>query len=147
MEKTLDKISKYSQNIILLPIGADHLKILSNAKDKIKELNRKFKNYEIELSSPFEYIKKAKYKNNFEGEFLDNSSTYILQGVYSARTYQKIKNSLLEWEISRIVEPLNLIEGNKFGAEIERAYDFLIKITLMTVFTAAQLMRFTETLI
>ena len=43
----LDKISKYSKNTLLLPIGADHLGMLKDANKKIQFVNSKLENYEI----------------------------------------------------------------------------------------------------
>ena len=59
----LDKISKYSTNNILLPIGADHLGMLKDANKKIAKVNSKLKDYEITLTSPLEYFKKTKFEN------------------------------------------------------------------------------------
>ena len=49
IEKFLTDISSMSPECCLLPIGADHLGMLKNAKQKIKEVNQKLKNYEIIL--------------------------------------------------------------------------------------------------
>lgn len=128
IKKYLDKISKYSPNNCLLPIGADHLGILKNAKEKIKEANKKLKDYEIILTSPFEYFKNEKYSNiTKEIEFLDNSHTYILQGVYSARIPQKIKNAEVQNNLSRIIEPLNFFLEDKYFENIDYIYETLIK--------------------
>lgn len=128
LNKYLDKISKYSPDPLIMPIGADHLGVIKNAKEKIKKINKELKNYEIILSSPFEYFKKSKFINTTkEKEFLDNSDTYILGGVYSSRIYQKVKNSILQNRISRITEPLNFYLKEKYDANINVAYETLIK--------------------
>ena len=89
--------------------------IIKNAPDKIKEINKYLKNYEIKLSNPFEYLKKADYKKaNYEGEFLDNSLTYILQGVYSSRADEKAKNAYLQWELFNKVYVFDYFMKNKF---------------------------------
>ncbi|MBQ7287808.1 MAG: hypothetical protein IJW73_08625, partial [Candidatus Gastranaerophilales bacterium] len=83
LKNYLDKIAKYSSNELLLPIGADHLGMLKDANKKIEKINSKLDDYEIILSSPFEYFKHAKFENiTTEDEFLDNSDTFILPGVY-----------------------------------------------------------------
>ena len=80
------------------------------------------------LTSPFEYFKKTKYQNKTkEQEFLDNSNTYILSGVYSARIPQKIKNNLIQNKLTKIVEPLNFYLNDKFEKNIEEIYKTLIK--------------------
>ena len=123
----LDKISKYSSDIMLLPIGGDHLGILKNANEKIKEINSKLKDYEIILSSPFEYFKHAKFINTTKQiEFLDNSNTYILQGVYSSRIYQKVKNNKIQNILSRIVEPFDYYLGSNYKNYIEDIYKTLL---------------------
>lgn len=124
----LDKIAKYSFGDIMLPIGADHLGILKNANEKIKEINKKLKNYKIILSNPLEYFKHTEFQNNTkEDEFLDNSDTYILQGVYSARIDQKTRNALIQNELTRIIEPLNFYLKDKYEKNIDFAYKTLIK--------------------
>lgn len=108
LEIILDKIAINSSNILLLPIGADHLAVLKNSSNIIFNINKYLKNYEIKLSSPFEYIKNVDYtKLSLAGEFLDNSETYILPGVYSSRIPQKVENAKLQWDLFRIVEPFN----------------------------------------
>ena len=124
----LDKISKYSNNSLLLPIGADHLGMLKNASEKIEKINEKLNNYEINLTSPFEYFKKSKFKNiTKEKEFLDNSDTYILQGVYNARIPQKIRNNKVQNNVSRIIEPLNHFLNDKYQINIDEVCTNLIK--------------------
>lgn len=128
LKKYLDKISKYSLNNCLLPIGADHLGMLKNANKKIEKINSILTDYEIILTSPFEYFKNNEFKNEvLEQEFLDNSDTYILQGVYSARIPQKIQNAKLQNKLSRIIEPLNYYLKEKYAPNIDFAYKTLIK--------------------
>lgn len=127
VEAILEKIAKYSGDTLLLPIGADHLAVLKDANKTIEEVNKHLKNFEIKLSSPFEYIKTVKKREETEGEMLDNSTTYTLPGVYSSRIYQKVKNAKLQWELSRIVEPLDALTGGKYKPSLEYAYKELIK--------------------
>jgi len=123
----IDKIDKYSNKNCLLPIGADHLGILQNANQKIKEINQHLKKYEIILTSPFEYFKNNKYTFKTQvQEFLDNKLTYILPGVYSSRIYQKRKNAILQNDISRKIEPLNHYLKDKFQPNIEEVYELLL---------------------
>ena len=124
----LDKIFKYSDNNCLLPIGADHLGILKNSSKIISEINKKLDDYKIILTSPFEYFKNNKFINKAKcSEFLDNSKTYILQGVYSARIYQKYKNYLVQNKLSKIVEPLNFYLKGKYSNYIEEIYKTILK--------------------
>lgn len=94
LEKHLDKIAEKSQDVLLMPIGADHLGVEPDISEQIKEVNKHLKNYEIELSSPFKYFElvKNKFKYEYNGELRDNSSTFILPGSYSARICLKQYN-------------------------------------------------------
>lgn len=94
LENHLDKIAQKSSNVLLMPIGADHLGIESDISEQIKEINKYLKNYEIELSSPFKYFElvKDKFKFEWNNELRDNSTTFILPGSYSARTKLKQYN-------------------------------------------------------
>ena len=126
--KKIEKYSPHPHFPLLLPIGGDHLNILVDSKNKIKKINKELDEYEIILTSPFEYFKKVKFENKISNiEFLDNSNTYILQGVYSTRIPQKIKNALIQNELSRIVEPFNYYEKDKYNKNIELIYETLIK--------------------
>ncbi len=134
IENCLNKIKKFSY-VILLPIGADHLGILRDSKKVVCEINSYLKNYEITLASPFEYFKNVNFKNiipkNIQKtshiEFLDNSDTYILQGCYSSRIYQKVKNRILENNLSRKAEVLNYFLNYNYQKNIDFAYKTLIK--------------------
>ena len=124
----LDKIAQYSKEPILLPIGGDHLGILKNAVETIGEINKHLDDYKIILTSPFEYFKNAEFKYvTKEQEFLDNAVTYILQGVYSTRIPQKVKNSFVQNKLARIVEPFNFYSGKKYDKNIDFIYETLIK--------------------
>jgi len=128
LKNYLDKIAKYSSDVLLLPIGADHLGMLQNASEKVAKANEMLDDYEIILSSPFEYFKKVKHQNVVkEQEFLDNSDTFILGGVYSSRIYQKVKNNEIQNDLSRIIEPLNFYLKENYQINIDEIYKNLIK--------------------
>lgn len=128
IKKYLDKISIYSPDPCLLPIGGDHLGILLSAIEKIRKINEQLKDYEIILTSPFEYFKQSKFENISKNEeFLDNSNTYILSGVYSSRIQQKIKNNSIENKLTRLVEPLNFYLKDNYTKQIEDIYKTLLK--------------------
>lgn len=125
LKKYIDKIFNYSNDSCLLPIGADHLGVLKNASKVIKSMDNEF---EIKLTSPFEYFKNNQFKSKPKcTEFLDNSKTYILQGVYSTRINQKIKNVEVENKLAKIVEPLNYYLKEKYDNHIETTYETLLK--------------------
>lgn len=94
LAENLDKIAKKSSNILLLPIGADHLGIETDICQQIKQVNTYLKDYEIELSSPFKYFELVKntFKYKWDDELRDNSTTFILPGSYSARIKLKQYN-------------------------------------------------------
>ncbi len=130
----LDKIAKNSSKYILLPIGADHLAPPCNLSSQIKEINKLLNGYKIRVGTPFEYFEKVKnnHKKIFECEFLDNSKTFLLKGVYSSRIYLKQKNAITQWKLTRLAEPLqvftNLLKFSKsYQNECDYAYKLLIK--------------------
>ena len=94
----LDKIAAKSNNLLLLPIGADHLGVPKDISKQILEVNKILNGYEIELSNPFEYFKQVNFEYVYNDELRDNSKTFILQG-FSALCYfrvfvKKVKNPL-----------------------------------------------------
>ena len=128
IEKVLDKINEISNDVLLLPLGADHMGILKDSKKQIKEINKHLKNYEIKLSSPFEYIKKADYKTEIRDcEFLDNSETFVLKGVYSARINEKIENAKLQFDLFNNMQLFNYFMGGKYNSELKVFSKELIK--------------------
>ena len=129
LEKFLDNLEKKSSDVIYLPLGGDHLAVIKNSKEKIKEINKYLKKYEIELKNPFEFFKSANFEGvqELNGDLLDNSSNNILGGVYSARIPQKIQNTKLMHKISRIIEPLNVFLGLNYAPNIDFAYQTLVK--------------------
>ncbi len=134
LQAELDKIAEKSSDYILLPIGGDHLASPINLNKQIKEINKHLKGYEITLGSPFDYIEKVKnnYKKKYAGEFLDNSKTFVLKGVYSSRIYIKQKNADTQWQLSRIAEPLQafahkLKYSKSYQNECDYAYKHLLK--------------------
>ncbi len=132
LKKYLDKIALKSSDNILLPIGADHLAIPKNLNKQINELNKIYQDYKIEIKTPFEYFKEIKKRKSVEGEFLDNSLNFILQGVYSSRIYIKQANANTQWLLTRIAEPLQAIGHYFYNTknkqnEIDYAYKTLIK--------------------
>ena len=132
LKKYLDKISFKSSENVLLPIGADHLGIAKKSNKQIKELNKIYKDYEIEIKTPFEYFEKITKRQKVEGEFLNNKLNFILPGVYSSRIYLKQANANSQWLLTRIAEPLQAISNFYFNThnkqnEIDYAYKTIIK--------------------
>ena len=134
LKNTLDKIAKYSSTDILLPLGADHMAAADNIKYQIQEANKHLKDYEIVLSTPFEYLKSAddNFKKNLTCEFRDTKRNFILPGVYSSRVDIKQQNSKHQWELSRIVQPLQAIScflnlTKSYQQEVDYIWKLLIK--------------------
>lgn len=125
----LDKIAEKSGDYLLLPIGADHLGIEKDISEQIQQVNKLLADYEIKLSTPFEYFELV--KNNFANfdwndELRDNSKTFILQGSYSART--KIKQYNIK--CTYLLEQADKIQqkyGSKYNSVIDYAYKLLLK--------------------
>lgn len=129
MKGNLDKIAAKSSNVLLLPIGADHLGVEPDIADQIEKVNNLLEDYEITLGSPFDYFKLVKdnFKNfEWNDELRDNSKTFILPGSYSART--KIKQ--LNTEAIYRLDFANRIQkhyGSRYDSVIEYAYKLLLQ--------------------
>lgn len=132
LKNTLDKISKYSEKSLLLPLGADHLGCAGGLEEQIEEVNNYLSDYRIILTTPFEYFKNVDFKTCVNEELRENSRNFILPGVYSSRCDLKRMNARLQWELSRVVEPavsiFKVLKGTPdFQSEIDYAYKMLIK--------------------
>jgi len=136
LEEHLDKIAEKSGNVLLLPIGADHLGVPSDVVDQIKEVNKRLKNYEIELSSPFKYFDEcSRLKDNFKSkhdeELRDNSQTFILQGSYSARINLKQYNVKCSYKLDLANQfqkfALKKYKTKSYDHLIEYAYKLLLQ--------------------
>lgn len=134
LKRTLDRIAKYSSDNILLPIGADHLSSPDNIKEQVQEVNKLLEDYEIVLSTPFEYFKKVEnnYKKNITHEFRDTARNFILPGVLSSRLDLKQQNSKLQHELARKTQPFQAISSflyktKSFQKEIDYTHKLLIK--------------------
>ena len=133
IESQLKKIDDNSQEVLLLPLGADHLKVADNVQIQVKEINKLLKNYELVISNPFEYFEKIKPTKKVSGELRDNSRNFILPGVLSSRIDIKRKNAYSQWNLLRLAEPLNAIcfdkglTKNNYQPQIDIAKEELIK--------------------
>ncbi len=126
LKSNLDKIAKKSSDILLLPIGADHLGVPLDIADQIKQVNELLDDYKIHLGSPFEYFEKVKFKTKFDDELRDNSSTFILPGCYSARTKLKQLNTLCSYKLD-LANKIQNNFGNQYASAIEYAYKLLLQ--------------------
>lgn len=129
LKGNLDKIAEKSDDVLLLPIGADHLGIEKDITEQIHRVNELLKNYEIILSSPFEYFELV--KDNFKqfehnDELRDNSKTFILPGCYSARTKIKQYNTECTYWLEQ-ADKLQKKYGSKYNSVIEYTYKLLLK--------------------
>lgn len=129
----LDKIASKSSDVLLLPIGADHLGVANDISEQIREINGYLKDYEIELSSPFKYFELV--KNNFKyehnTELRDNSLTFILPGSYSARTKLKQYNTKCSFQLD-LADKFQKFAQKKYKTKnyesiIEYAYKLLLQ--------------------
>ena len=128
LKENLDKISEKSGKLLLLPIGADHLGIEKDITEQINQVNKILKDYEIKLSTPFEYFELVKnnFKYKWNNELRDNSKTFILQGCYSARTRIKRENIIASYKL-HFADELQKNLGEKYSAAIEYGYKLLLK--------------------
>ena len=132
IKEHLDKIAKKSSNILLLPIGADHLGVKSDVGEQIKEINKYLKDYEIELSSPFKYFELVKdnFKFKYDDELRNNSQTFILQGCYSSRMKLKQYNAQCSYMLD-LANKFQIFTQKKYKTKsydnvIEYAYKLLL---------------------
>lgn len=132
IKNELDKIAKYSGDVLLMPIGGDHLGVHSDIKNIIDEVNKRLDDYEIEIGSLFDYIELVKDNFNqykYYGELRDNSKTFTLQGSYSSRLDLKRLNI----ETTHLLEKADRLrkyfknESNNYERLINYAYKFLLQ--------------------
>lgn len=121
----LDKIAEKSSDVLLLPIGADHLSVPENIFEQLDWINCYLYDYEIHLGSIFEYFDKVKFKEKHNEELRDNSKTFILPGSYSARTRLKQLNTQCSYKL----DLANKIQYN-FGSNYENAIEYAYKLLL-----------------
>lgn len=140
LKDNLDKIAEKSSDVLLLPIGADHLGVKSDIAEQISQVNKLLKNYEITLGSPFDYFKKVFDRKNskilkqvqndrifeWNDELRDNSKTFILPGSYSARTKIKQLNCECTYKLD-FADSIQKHYGGNYDNVIEYAYKLLLK--------------------
>ena len=129
LKVNLAKIAEKSGEYLLLPIGADHLGVEKDISEQIQMVNKLLVDYEIKLSTPFEYFELV--KDNFKqfewnDELRDNSKTFILQGSYSARMKVKQYNIKCTYMLEQ-ADKLQKKYGSKYNSVIEYAYKLLLK--------------------
>ena len=131
LKSNLDKIAEKSGDVLLLPIGADHLGVESNLLEQIEEINTHLENYEIKIGTIFEYINLLKdrfseFKVN--GELRDNSKTFILEGCYSSRLDLKRLNIISCHKLDIADRLVHSTESEKeYSSLIEYAYKMLLQ--------------------
>jgi len=129
IKNNLDKIAEKSGDVLLLPIGADHLGVETDIASQIREINARLNDYQIKLSSPFEYFELVKDRfSQFEwnDELRDNSKTFILQGCYSSRLDIKRYNVECCHELP-LADKLQKHFNLNYDKLIEHAYKMLLK--------------------
>ena len=126
LNSELDKIAQKSDDIILLPIGADHLGVPTDLCEQIESINKLLENYEIHVGSIFEYFDKSNFEYEYNKELRDNSKTFILQGAYSSRLDLKRLNVLASYKLD-LADKIQKSLGNQYSNSIEYAYKLLLQ--------------------
>ena len=128
LKKNLDMIAEKSGDVLLLPIGADHLGVDADIVEKIEYANSQLEDYEIQLGSIFEYFNAVKERfsqKKWDNELRDNSNTFILPGSYSAR----VKLKQFNVEASNKLHFADKLQKH-FGAEYESLVEYAYKLLL-----------------
>lgn len=129
LKKNLDLIAQKSGEVLLLPIGADHLGVEEDITEQIEGVNGLLEDYEIQLGTPFDYFNAVKERfSQFEwnDELRDNSTTFILSGSYSARTGLKQLNVEASNKL-HFADRLQKYFGGGYDSQIEYAYKLLLQ--------------------
>lgn len=128
LEGNLNRISEKSGDILLLPIGADHLGVEKDIAEQITEVNEFLNDYEIRLSNPFEYFElvKEQFTTEWNEELRDNSKTFILPGSYSARIGLKQGRTEASYRLEQ-ADKLQKLFGSEYDKVIEYAYKLLLQ--------------------
>lgn len=131
LKDNLDKNAEKSGNVILLPIGADHLGVEMNLQEQIDAVNEILKeDYSIKLGTLFDYFKQVENNfNQFEwnDELRDNSRTFTLQGCYSSRLDLKRENIECTYLLDLANRFVKQQEEKKYDTLIEYAYKMLLQ--------------------
>ncbi|MCM1264758.1 MAG: hypothetical protein NC200_01045, partial [Candidatus Gastranaerophilales bacterium] len=125
----LDKIAEKSGDVLFMPIGADHLGVEQNILEQIQQVNDLLENYEIVISTIFDYLEAVKDRfNQYEinGELRDNSKTFILEGCYSARLDIK-KYNIEACHKLDLADKIQEFYGSEYQSLIEYAYKLLVQ--------------------
>lgn len=131
LKKTLNKIKENNiGDLILLPIGADHLGACDGLPQKIEEFNAQNED-KIEVGSVFDYLSQAKEDlETYSGELRDNSCNFILQGTYSTRNYLKRLNTLASWELKKVEAFAAVCESCGIAPSYKNFTDYAWKLLL-----------------
>lgn len=131
IKNTLEKIKKNNiGDLILLPIGADHLGACDNLPQKIAEFNKQNSDI-IEVGSVFEYLALEKQiLETTKGELRDNLKSFILPGTYSTRNYLKRENTLTTWQLKKIETFLSICNFNGIENSKKELLDYAWKLLL-----------------
>ena len=131
LKSNLDKIAAKSGNVLLLPIGADHLGVETDIDDQIKAVNELLKeDYYIRLGSPFDYFKRVgdRFKDfEWNDEIRDNSKTFTLQGCYSSRLDLKRENVECTYLMDLASRFVRQQKETAYDTTLEYAYKMLIQ--------------------
>lgn len=138
IEAEIEKIDENNENMpVIFPLGGDHLNIPKDVKKETDSLNQNLKQYKLSFDKNifeiFESVDKKRLKKYNDCEFRDNSSTFILDGVYSCRNDLKQENARTCRILAQIAQPfitvLNICKliNNTYENEFKYAYSETLK--------------------
>lgn len=130
LKLNLDKIAEKSGDILLLPIGADHLGVETDLLKQVNEVNTLLDDYEIKIGSIFDYINAVQSRFSeyeLQGELRDNSKTFVLEGCYSARLDLKKYNIQACHKLNLAEKLVKYLKIDKYLPLIDYAYEMLLQ--------------------
>jgi hypothetical protein len=103
IESLVEQLSNDGDIPPLLPIGGDHLGALPNRG--LSKLQQWYP--QAAITTPADYMAQLPQpKQTLAGSLMDNTDTYLLTGVWSARPYLKQANKRCEHLLTQQLEPL-----------------------------------------
>jgi mannosylglycerate hydrolase len=103
-QKAIDAVLPERDLPRLYPIGADHLGIVTDTSPVPQLAEAKAVTLDAFMKHSQSAVSKRTLES-LEGELRDHTASYLLPGTYSSRLYLKKWNRVLEWRLTKVLEP------------------------------------------